>query len=557
METKQIVFIGLLMVFFCLLFPLLLTRRYNRAVGLYLLLFFLFFDKDINLFFTPYRGTSFGINIGVIDAVICALLLRHVLQLPMRDALFWLQVIFLAWSALGFAIAERPLFVLFEWVKYFKAAGFYLLSRALAQGIDRQKLIVTIRVIFLSVATLQVLMGFLQYRRGVYRLNGSFEHSNDLSIVLNLILPFLFLSLFEKHTRRKTIWIWFCFLGSCACVIMTRSRAGWATMFLGVTSMAFVLLWKNVGSTFKKRPEFQWLTVARVVGVLVVLSSLGVAKFLPNMIRRIQEAPKSSAESRDEHNHHALIMARENVLGVGLNNYVLATVKRFDKDIDGVNTTVAHHLYYLTAAETGFIGLVIFLLLPGLLLTRAFIALFQEGTTHSMALFIGSSTALLQSLFEPVMRHQKPMYLWLFCIVFAWRLLDVNEKRSVVSIDPLPPAPSPSMAELRMISDAALSAARSQTYTSPSLDVLKTYTSPSLDMLNVRKGASSEVSQAPESTQTQVHESAQAQVLDAFTTQALESVSTQSTESFQAQNTETPQHNDINDPTQKNPRPWG
>ena len=196
MEMKQVIFLMLMGVFGVLLVPLFLTKRYRTSWGLVLLFVFLFFNKDINLFFHPYRGTSTGFSLGLLDVVLFGLFFRHIRTVRILDPMVLFQLLFLGWSCLGLFVAQRADFAAFELFKYMKALGFYVVVTAMFASLDREELVQRFLQWWLAVASVQIVFSFLQYAQGVYRLNGSLPHSNDLSIVLNMLLPFLFASLF-------------------------------------------------------------------------------------------------------------------------------------------------------------------------------------------------------------------------------------------------------------------------------------------------------------------------------------------------------------------------
>lgn len=424
MELKQVIFLFLLGGFGVALVPLLMTRRYKTSWGLALLFVFLFFNKDINLFFHPYRGTSTGFSIGLLDVVLLGLFLRHIRNVRIFSPMVGFQILFLGWSCLGLFVAQRADFVAFELFKYFKALGFYVVVSAMLESLEKDELRQRLLQWWMAVAALQIMYGFLQYIQGVYRLNGSLPHSNDLSIVLNMLLPVLFASLFLPAQWIASGLRWWCFLGSAACVIMTRSRAGWASMAVGIFLIAAAMLFRMVWNGIRGRAHDFPLARLLMTGALIgFLGTVGVAKFLPSMLARIAEAPKSSAESRKHHNKEALIMAQENIVGVGLNNYVLTTITRFNKPADGVDTTVAHHLFYLTAAEAGFVGLFLFLLMPFWGFVMGIRSLFHPQGLLAAAMMAGAGMAMFQSMFEPVLRHVTPLYLWLLAMAWTNALL--------------------------------------------------------------------------------------------------------------------------------------
>jgi O-antigen ligase len=73
--------------------------------------------------------------------------------------------------------------------------------------------------------------------------------------------------------------------------------------------------------------------------------------------------------ARDEFNIAADKMAHDNIFGVGLNNFshVLTITPKYNEHIEVMKNEeqagVAHHIYLLTAAEMGYAGLLVFLVI--------------------------------------------------------------------------------------------------------------------------------------------------------------------------------------------------
>ena len=90
---------------------------------------------------------------------------------------------------------------------------------------------------------------------------------------------------------------------------------------------------------------------------------------MDSIIDRFLNAPESSEEARGEFNVAARMMATENALGVGINNFseVLTKEDRYREHIvvmaNEESAGVAHHIYLLTAAEIGWGGMGVMVLI--------------------------------------------------------------------------------------------------------------------------------------------------------------------------------------------------
>jgi O-antigen ligase len=119
----------------------------------------------------------------------------------------------------------------------------------------------------------------------------------------------------------------------------------------------------------------------------------GIARVAGPIISRIQTAPKASEEARDEFNHAAQRMLHDYPDGVGLNNfsYVLTTHTDYRQNFQAMKNEeqagVAHHIYWLTAAETGYLGLALYLAVILRFGWSAWSGSFRNKSIHGTLLF--------------------------------------------------------------------------------------------------------------------------------------------------------------------------
>jgi hypothetical protein len=144
------------------------------------------------------------------------------------------------------------------------------------------------------------------------------------------------------------------------------SRAGLAILVLAILSvLAFSVLKAPSRSNFA------------LVSLFMVAFMAGGAKAADSFIERFQKAPESSEEARDEFNVAADMMAHDNFWGVGINCFstVMTHDHRYRESIevmqDEEHAGVCHHIYRLTAAEMGYLGLTFFVLILGRFLWTA------------------------------------------------------------------------------------------------------------------------------------------------------------------------------------------
>ncbi|MCB9640035.1 MAG: O-antigen ligase family protein [Myxococcales bacterium] len=426
MEPKQLVFLmglaGVTGAFFLLFRDP--KRRMMWSMGS--VLFFLgFFYKDITLFFEPYRGSSSGLSIAMLDAPVLALAIFLWPKIRL-DGVGRLFLLFLGWCLLGglFAAARKDYFF-FEMGKHLRVLFFYLLLVAQFSTLEREELEEAVTHIVLIFCWIQLVLSLHQRFTGMYRLRGSFAHSNTLSIMMNMMAPFLLSKLFLSPKPKQRLLFAITLGGACAAVIMTRSRAGWIILGLGLASSYGLMIARGLVSRLRPasalRPHDPFPSLRLTMG-LAVLGTLMLLKFLPAMLERIAKAPKSSAAARHHHNDQCKELAKDHLFGVGLNQYVHAQIHVFGQDPEAADTTVAHHLYWLIAGETGYIGLLLFALIPLYVVFWLLRGLLISHALSANALFLGICTAFLQSFAEPVLRQQRSMLLVFFFMALAMSL---------------------------------------------------------------------------------------------------------------------------------------
>ncbi|MBP9947276.1 MAG: O-antigen ligase family protein [Vicinamibacteria bacterium] len=321
--------------------------------------------SGVNFFSTAdYRGPDRGFEITLTDLM--ALGLSGAIVLKSAGRVAWiptntvpLALLFASGlvSAFGAASPLLSTFTLFKGLRLYVL--YWAVYNAIHTGVDlawvRRGLVAAgLWMSFFAVKQ--------KYIEGLYRIHGTFDHSNGVPLYANLVIPFLLLSAVSDRRlgRREALLTLAAALGLVFSVVTTQSRAG--TLLAG----GLVL-----GTLFTARLKAPSSRVNRVtLGVLAILI-VGGAMVADTIIRRFEEAPESSEEARNEFNAAARDMARDHRFGVGLNNFSKALT-----DNDGYRAHlvvmkneeqggVAHHIYLLTAAEMGWSALAFFLLVLG------------------------------------------------------------------------------------------------------------------------------------------------------------------------------------------------
>jgi O-antigen ligase len=203
-----------------------------------------------------------------------------------------------------------------------------------------------------------------RFGQGIIQASGSLGHQNLLGLMSHLIvLPFFALLLAGQRSWISTatpivgavIWV------------LTASRA---TLGLGAIGLVALFLVSAVRkwTSRKARVLIAGLAVL-VVFVPLAISSLE-ARFAANPL------DDSGIDERVVLNDAAALMLTDHPFGVGANNFTV--VANTDRYYDRVplswmsRIAIVHNLYWLTAAEMGYLGIIALLVLLGQLIFVAF-----------------------------------------------------------------------------------------------------------------------------------------------------------------------------------------
>ena len=196
-----------------------------------------------------------------------------------------------------------------------------------------------------------------KYIQGFYRVHGTFDHSNTIPIYFFQLIPTLLAwTLHGKDVDKKASFLAFGSMGGmCVAILTTMSRAGMALMGASVIAVMFRMVPQNL--------NFRKVGISFLFFMVLVAGGIKAAD---SIIKRFQTAPKESAMARDEFNVAAAKMAKDKTFGVGINSYshVLTYTSKYNSHIKVManekHAGVCHHIYNLTAAETGYIGLTVY-----------------------------------------------------------------------------------------------------------------------------------------------------------------------------------------------------
>jgi len=349
-----------------------------------------------------YRGPDRGFELTLTDLVALALALAVVARFPRRIRWLplgtWPMALLFVLAIVSTVNAQAPLLGTFT---LFKLVRIYLLFWCVVNVVGTGVSLDYVRYGLVAMGLVMTVLALKQkYVYGMYRITGPFDHSNGIPLYCNLVIPVLLVwgMTDRRLSSAEAALTVFASLGMVFAVVATQSRAG--TLLTGL-SVALTLVIANARA---RSPRVSWTTVT-----LVLIMLAGGALVADTIVQRFREAPESSEQARDEFNVAARRMAGDRAFGVGLNNFslVLTTVDRYNEHIEVMKGEeqggVAHHIYWLTAAEMGYVGLFAFLIVLGGFLWRALLGAIRATGLESLLLwgfFIGFVALYLQGTLE-------------------------------------------------------------------------------------------------------------------------------------------------------------
>ena len=349
-----------------------------------------------------YRGPDRGFELTLTDLVALALALAVVARFPRRVRWLplgtWPMALLFVLAIVSTVNAQAPLLGTFT---LFKLVRIYLLFWCVVNVVGTGVSLDYVRYGLVAMGLVMAVLALKQkYVYGMYRITGPFDHSNGIPLYCNLVIPVLLVwgMTDRRLSSAEAALTVFASLGMVFAVVATQSRAG--TLLTGL-SVALTLVVANARA---RSPRVSWTTVT-----LVLIMLAGGALVADTIVQRFREAPESSEQARDEFNVAARRMAGDRAFGVGLNNFslVLTTVDRYNEHIEVMKGEeqggVAHHIYWLTAAEMGYVGLFAFLIVLGGFLWRALLGAIRATGLESLLLwgfFIGFVALYLQGTLE-------------------------------------------------------------------------------------------------------------------------------------------------------------
>ena len=192
---------------------------------------------------------------------------------------------------------------------------------------------------------------------GEFQTVGTFGHQNGLGLVTHFVtFPFFALLLADKQIKWETVVVP---IAGVIIALLTVSRAT-----LGLAGLGYAIMY--VLSALRKwTPRKGWIALGSVLA-LAALAPIAIAAF----DARFAEYPVSGEyDERAAFETAALSILSDHPLGIGANNYVVvANTGGYNERAkvlpsEGSLGAHVHNVYLLVAAETGYFGVIAFVLL--------------------------------------------------------------------------------------------------------------------------------------------------------------------------------------------------
>jgi hypothetical protein len=439
MQQKDIIALTVLPVALVVTTTIMCMSRRARAIAFFLLAAGLVLATRLDVNFLShewYRGTTRGIEVSFVDLLSIGLVVSSILfPLPGNRRFYWpaslgFILMYILYATFSIAISDPKIFGVFELSKMFRAFMCFL-AGALYVRSERE-----IRILILALAAAVLYEGvdaiYQRYGQGIYRVTGSLDHPNSLSIYLLMTAPIMVAAF------NTTLPLWqriICLLSICLAgigVVLTASRA--AIPAFGIVMLGATLACISWKITIRKVAVTVFVALA-IGGVLIKSWDIVMARYGEASMG--EEYEDKDKDNRGRYLRLAAAIIEDQPLGVGLNNWSYWVSKKYARKI-GINeyedyddipdsllnsavefdwaakyAAPAHNLGAITAGELGVPGLLLFAALGFRWFSMAASFVFPRVTDPlrriPVGILFGLLGVFLQSLTEWVFRQTQVM----------------------------------------------------------------------------------------------------------------------------------------------------
>lgn len=247
---------------------------------------------------------------------------------------------------------------------------------------------------------------------GQFQADGTFLHQNSLGMTTHFVVfPFFAMLMAGRRGWQPRLVP----IAGTIIALFTVSRATFGLAILGYVGLFFI-------SALRKWNARKGRLAIAGVTIILTLAPIGYL----SLETRFAAIPSSSDyDERAAFESAAGSILSDHPMGVGANNYVVVANVRGYNERAGVIPTVAslgatvHNMYFLVAAETGYFGLVTFLLLLLRPLALAFVSGWHHREDLRGDILLGLGVSLL-------MVYLHSLYEWIFVTYYSEYLFGIE-----------------------------------------------------------------------------------------------------------------------------------
>lgn len=360
-------------------------------------------NLDASLITWPaWTGYAKGHIITLLDSLALALII--VSQAPARRLPFLaLLIAYLAAAALSMGFSSLPMSTSFY---VFQLMRVVILFVAVASFAGQPGALRWLAMGLAAGAIFQVIATIDQKFSGAAQAAGTLGHQNLLGLMLHFVtLPLMALLLAGE--RRKIIMVGV--LAALVAVAFGASRGAVAFVAIGM-AILFVL------SIARKPTAHKWKMAGLAVLAVAVVTPVVISSFAD----RYEVRPDSSGSDAERVAFETAAKAiwSDHPMGVGANQYILtANVDGYSERAGVIwnwssRSAPVHNMYLLVAAETGWIGLITFVMLLLWPILRGIAFAFRNRSDPRGEIVLGASVAIMVLAVHG-------LYEWVFVTFYA------------------------------------------------------------------------------------------------------------------------------------------
>ena len=379
-----------------------------------------------------YRGHSRGFHFYWAEVVAVTLIFAHMFgnwkHFKFFPPGFWLYILYCGACLLSIVNAPVPEYALYAAWRAFKAILIFVAAYNFIRSEDDLRF----ALISMGLVMFWQLVAVLnqKYVQGIYQVWGTFEHQNSLCM-FTILIGMVFLAAAMGPKRPSSLYFVIAYIACAVIVQSTLSRAG-LFMFAAGTMMV-------IAASLLDKPTRRRLGV---LAGIACIGLIGLSMTMDTIIKRFTDYGNEESKRTREHlNIAAHKMLKEYPLGIGWNNFAETINPPFwygdhiDEYYRQTGNTVdkkykkgvVESLWWLHLAETGYQGLVTYLIIIFVFLwwnvNNAIYYRRRYLGAISIGLFFGSFINYMQSFLERVLTQPRNLMLWLVLLAMTARIM--------------------------------------------------------------------------------------------------------------------------------------